>query len=206
MHKGLRNILELVINMTKIIFADVNKEIADAWYTEFKGIANVAVYHGSIFDVPTDALVSPANSFGFMNGGIDGLYTKLIGRHLQERVQEKIKTEFNGELLVGQALVIPTDNKKWPYLITAPTMRLPSVIYDYADVYIATKAALNVTKTIKEIKTISIPGMGTLTGEVPATIAAKLMKKAYEHFLNPPEFPKSLMEIHQILNFDTGET
>ncbi|WP_185816839.1 macro domain-containing protein [Hymenobacter metallilatus] len=52
-------------------FTDTNPEITDAWHHVFADVPQVTFRCGSIFDVPADALVSPANSFGYMNGAID---------------------------------------------------------------------------------------------------------------------------------------
>lgn len=43
---------------------DRNEALVEAWRREFGGLANVEVSCGDIFDVPADAIVSPANSFG----------------------------------------------------------------------------------------------------------------------------------------------
>jgi O-acetyl-ADP-ribose deacetylase (regulator of RNase III) len=40
----------------------------------------VTVHQVSILDVACDAVVSPANSFGFMDGGIDAVYLSLFGK------------------------------------------------------------------------------------------------------------------------------
>ena len=72
----------------KIIFADTNKAVADALSEQYKGLDfNVEVHNDDIFNYKADALVSPANSFGYMNGGIDLAYVKYFGFGLQLRVQ-----------------------------------------------------------------------------------------------------------------------
>src|SRR3990172_3177140 len=109
----------------EITLVDVSKPLVDAWREEWSGLENVVIRQCSIFDNACDAIVSPANSFGFMNGGLDLFLSEYLGWHVQDRVQEKIQNEFDGELLVGQSLIVPTDNEKFPYLISAPTMRVP---------------------------------------------------------------------------------
>ena len=42
------------------------------------------------------------------------------------------------ELLVGAAIVVPTYHQWIPYLIVAPTMRVPGIITDPVDVMLAT--------------------------------------------------------------------
>jgi hypothetical protein len=59
----------------RIILTAVDRELAGAWRRCCGDVEGVEVQEGSIFDVHCDALVSPANSFGFMDGGIDALYT-----------------------------------------------------------------------------------------------------------------------------------
>ncbi len=59
-------------NGLTIHLRDRNPAIADAWNRQFVGIPDVHVSCGPIFDVTADAVVSPANSYGFMDGGIDG--------------------------------------------------------------------------------------------------------------------------------------
>jgi hypothetical protein len=74
--------------------------------------------------VRADAVISPANSFGFMDGGIDALFTFTLGPRVQERVQAAIRADFDGELPVGCALIVSTRNADIPWCISAPTMRV----------------------------------------------------------------------------------
>ncbi|WP_210241942.1 MULTISPECIES: hypothetical protein [unclassified Mesorhizobium] len=62
----------------KLILTAMEPNLADAWAKEFRGVANVQIHRGSIFDVEADALVSPANSYGFMDGGIDAQYSRVL--------------------------------------------------------------------------------------------------------------------------------
>ena len=113
-----------------IILTSVEPELADAWERFCGDLAFVTVHRGSIFDLSCDAVVSPANSFGFMDGGIDMLYTQYFGWQVQERLQEAIRERHHGELLVGQAEIVETDNPDLPFLIAAPTMRVPMILRD----------------------------------------------------------------------------
>ena len=64
------------------------------------------VVEGSILSLDVAAVVSPANSFGFMDGSLDVLYTQYFGPQLQQRLQRMIREQAGGELLVGQALLV----------------------------------------------------------------------------------------------------
>ena len=84
---------------------------------------DVTVTEEDIFELGADALVSPANSFGFMDGGIDHQISERLGWHIQDLVQKAIRARPLGELLVGEAIVVPTGDAQTPWLIAAPTMR-----------------------------------------------------------------------------------
>lgn len=169
--------------MNKFILVDNKKELADAWREEFSQYDNFE-FHGptDIFSHKGDAVVSPANSFGFMDGGIDLLYSMNMGWHLQNNLQKKIFEEFNGELLVGQGTTIPTGSTKfWPNLIVAPTMRVPIRLKGTPNVYLAAKAMFLEAKKNPNW-TIVCPGLGTGTGGVNPKDCAIRMRMAYEDF------------------------
>ncbi len=129
----------------KIILTGVEPELVQAWQKFCGDLEDVAVYHGSIFDVQCDAVVSPANSFGFMDGGIDMLYSRRFGWQVQERLQELIQSHHHGELMVGAAEIVETD-ANIPFLIAAPTMRVPMILRDSVNPYLAARAALSLVK------------------------------------------------------------
>src|SRR4029434_4261958 len=76
----------------KIVLAAVEDDLADAWERHCGDLPDVSVHRGSILDLPVDAVVSPANSFGFMDGGIDHLYSDRFGWEVQDRLQKLIRT------------------------------------------------------------------------------------------------------------------
>ena len=57
-----------------------------------------------------------------MNGGIDFAISKNLGWDIEKSVQQKIRDEFFGELLIGQALIVKTNHLDFPFLISSPTM------------------------------------------------------------------------------------
>lgn len=62
-----------------------------------------------------------------------------------DRLQQIIKgEEYFGELLVGQAVILETNDEtqKIKYLISAPTMRVPLDVSDTPNAYLAFKATL----------------------------------------------------------------
>jgi O-acetyl-ADP-ribose deacetylase (regulator of RNase III) len=168
----------------------------------------VAVQARSILEVDCDAVVSPANSFGFMDGGIDHHYTKHFGTQVQERLQTLIREKHHGELLVGAAEIVETGHKKIPYLIAAPTMRVPMMLIETVNPYLAARAALLLvtrgrfssgrlagTPVKEKVKTVAFPGLGTGVGNVRPDVCARQVRAAIEEVCfgkNP--FPESWSE------------
>lgn len=162
----------------KLFLRDLSKPLCDAWRKEFAGLADVLVQHGDIFSSSVDACVSPANSFGWMDGGINAYYVKTMGPQVQSNTFEAVRHLPFKELLVGQALVIPTRYTECPHMIMAPTMRTPGPTTQLA-VFLSTRAALSRARR-RQFKTLAMPGMGTLTGMVPYPLAANAMREAYK--------------------------
>ena len=183
----------------KIILAAIDISLIDVWKIRFQGMENIEIFHGSAFDIQTDAIVSPANSFGFMDGGIDLQISQYLGWDVEERLQELIKTKHNGELLVGQAELVRTSNSKIAYVISAPTMRVPMTLENSPNPFLATRAVLQLIKDNEEarnnIKTVTFPGMGTGVGQVKPEICAYQMFMAVEEIMfGKKEFPNTLWD------------
>jgi O-acetyl-ADP-ribose deacetylase (regulator of RNase III) len=191
----------------KIYLADIKPQLRIAWKNAFRGVENVQVYErgiGSILDLEVDALVSPANSFGFMDGGIDELYSETLGWHVSERLQDHIVKDFNGELLIGQATIVPTDHAVFKYLIAAPTMRVPTRLPDNTvNVFLATRAALFLADKMAKrglLTSVAFPGLGTGIGAVSPEKCALQMRAAYDWVFNN-ERPE--MEWKKVLDHHT---
>ena len=182
---------------------DMNKDIVNAWRIIFRNHDDIKVSCGDIFDIEADAIISPANSFGFMNGGIDLVYSEYFGRDLQKNLQAKIQDVFYGELPVGQATIINTEHERIKYLISAPTMRTPADVSKTINAYLAFRASLvsiknfNETKIDKDkISSVLCPGLGTLTGGISPKDCAIQMLFAYAAIIeNKIPFPKSTNEV-----------
>src|SRR5437879_3477474 len=130
----------------RIRLRDRNEGLTAAWAKHFHGVEEVEISTGDIFGVEADAIVSPANSFGFMDGGIDLAYSEFFGWDLQERLQVLLRAEYDGELPVGQAVIVETHHATIRYLVSAPTMRVPMPVSDTANSYLAFRAALQAVR------------------------------------------------------------
>lgn len=159
--------------------------LGKAWSTYFENIQKVNLIKGDITKISCDAVVSPANSFGFMDGSLDYVLSERFGWHIQDRLQEMIINSDEGELLVGQSITLETGDKEVPFLISAPTMRVPMNfnIATSVNPYLAMKAVLIACKKNDQITSVSIPGLCTVCGRMPYHIAAKQMFLAYEEIV-----------------------
>jgi len=192
----------------EIVLTSVADDLYEAWEKACSDLPYVKLHRGSIVDLECDAVVSPANSFGFMDGGIDMIYTKFFGWQVQERLQSLIRVLHHGELLVGDAEIVPTDSPKIPYLIAAPTMRVPMQINDTVNPYLAARAVFLLIKhgnfrlgpltgqPIRDhIKRVAFPGLGTGVGRVPPIICAHQIRAAIiEVVLERNFFPESWLD------------
>jgi O-acetyl-ADP-ribose deacetylase (regulator of RNase III) len=177
------------------------------------------ISYGDIFKgaPAADAIVSPANSFGFMDGGIDYAYSDHFGWHIGEVLRAELKKNWGGELPVGSAVIVPmyddlskvecdpnhNGGKPIPYLISAPTMRVPEDVSNTVNSYLAFRAILRSVMKFNEdalqsgsqlIRHVLCPGLGTAVGRMPYQRAAVQMRSAYnsvmlgkeEVLLDPP--------------------
>lgn len=166
-------------------------ELLRAWRAAAQG--DLVVHRGSVLDVAADAVVSPANSYGSMGGGIDAMYAAAFPG-VAERVRSAILATHGGELPVGEAVVVPTGVAAPAWLISAPTMReavevLPK---DTVAPYLAARATFLLWRNangpdgtpVRElVRTIAMPGLGTGVGGVaPANCARQVVAAWFEVF------------------------
>ncbi|MFB6414454.1 MULTISPECIES: macro domain-containing protein [Bradyrhizobium] len=195
--------------MLNIHLRDISADVVEAWRAAFADVAAVEVSLGDIFARESDAILSPANSFGHMDGGIDLLYSRYFGWDLQTNLQAVLAEHHYGELPVGQAIVLATGHERFPFLVSAPTMRVPARIDQTVNVYLAFRAALiavvrHNAGANEAIRSLLVPGLGTGIGAMPPTRAARQMRLAYDSILAPALDPRSartiLREHHELLS------
>lgn len=194
----------------KILLRDISRDLVTRWGCQeafgdakFKDLVEISC--GDIFEgaPAADAIVSPANSFGFMDGGIDMAYTRHFGWQMQERLQALLREKHYGELPVGQAVVIPayppderldklalspTKNQGQPirFLVSAPTMRIPCDVHKTVNAYLAFRAVLiavkehNAANPGDAIRSVLCPGLGTAVGRMLYRKCAVQMRTAYD--------------------------
>ncbi len=182
----------------KLFLVDLNPDLAYAWQDHFDEFPGVSVLCGNILEVAENTIVSPANSYGFMDGGIDRQYTDYFGLRHQTEIQAKIALRREGYLPVGTAVLVKTGHPKIPFMIAAPTMETPGPV-SAVNCFFTMSAVLNVAYANREIiSKVYCPGLATGTGRVAPEIAAREMGDAYRKWLNkiteiPPQNQKKLI-------------
>lgn len=175
-----------------LYLVDRKAVLVEAWREAFAGCKQVRAERGDYFDFPADAMVSPANSFGFMGGGLDLAIRETLGADIQARVQNRILEKHHGELPVGCAEIVETGDARWPYLICAPTMRVPEDVSGSLNAYLAFRAVLLAVKRFNDatgtaaIQSVLAPGLATATGRMPPRRCALQMRVAYDQLNAPP--------------------
>jgi O-acetyl-ADP-ribose deacetylase (regulator of RNase III) len=203
----------------QVILTALDESQAKAWRLFCGDLEFVEVYHGSILDLSCDAVVSPANSFGFMDGGVDAAYLRYFGGDIQNRVRQRIDEKHHGELPVGAADIVETGDERIPFLIFAPTMRVPMVLRDSVNAYLAARAVFLLVKhgvfsagtevgrpIAGRIERVAFPGLGTGVGRLGPNTCARQVRAAIddillERFVSPRTWAEA-SERHQLLYTD----
>jgi O-acetyl-ADP-ribose deacetylase (regulator of RNase III) len=180
-----------------ITLVALDPALARAWRNAFDSVDRVRVVEGNYFDHIADAMVSPANSFGIMDGGIDLAIREALGLSVQRKLQEQIVANHHGELPVGCAEIVATDHAKWPWLVAVPTMRVPESVANTLNAYLAFRAALLACAKHGSIKSMVCCGLATGIGRMEPTRCAAQMRIAYKHALDPARIP-SFQAIHAV--------
>ena len=86
------------MNEFRLILVDPKPAMSAAWHKHFTGLPNVEIVIAYFEDLPEfDCMVSAANSFGLMDGGVDAAITRFFGHALMEKVQQHIIRGFLGD-------------------------------------------------------------------------------------------------------------
>jgi O-acetyl-ADP-ribose deacetylase (regulator of RNase III) len=174
----------------RLVLCAVEDELSRAWSAVAARHDELEVYSGSILEVGADAVVSPANSYGWMRGGIDAVYARELPA-VAERVRSAVLNYHGGELPVGEALVVPTGAAFPTWLISAPTMREPGARLppDTVHPYLAARAVFRLWRDgstedgrpLREVITvIAMPGLGTGVGGVTVENCARQLDVAWD--------------------------
>ncbi|MFH8935263.1 ADP-ribosyltransferase domain-containing protein [Streptomyces griseosporeus] len=177
-----------VLPALRVVLTDVNESVVEAWRAAFADTPGIEIRKGSILDEDVDAWVTPTNSRGRMDGGVDAVIKRYLGSGIQVRVQRAIRDRFAGSLPVGSAVCVPSGATVPRYLISTPTMvRSSQNVSATLNVALACAAAFQAVhrqnrKKPGSIRSVALVGMGAQTGQVPARVCANLMWTGYTLF------------------------
>lgn len=167
----------------KIYLLDINKDMTDHWKNEFNKYPEIEIINDTLESFLNSnpgyyGIVSPANSFGLMDGGYDKAIIDYFGKNIEESVQNYIKSNYCGCQPVGSCFTLSFDKCA---LLHTPTMRTPEKIVDSRVIFDCMLSCLNDAKR-NNIDSVIIPAFGGCTGEVSTKAIAKYMSFAYHVF------------------------
>ncbi|GAB3802648.1 macro domain-containing protein [Micromonospora zhanjiangensis] len=172
----------------RVVLSDINAKVVQSWLGAFADSPDVEIVKGSIINQQVDAWVSPTNSHGAMNGGVDAAIKRHLGAGIQLRVQRAIRDRFGGSLPIGSAVCVPSGAANPKFLISTPTMQ-QSVenVRETLNVALACAAAFQAVHMQNQrepgsIASVALVGMGAATGKVPPQVCANLMWAGYTLF------------------------
>lgn len=168
-----------------------------------------SVFCGSIAQTPYRgpdvALVTAGNSFGEMNGGVDGIintYLSSPDERMHTVVKRAIASRYLGEQPVGTCLLVPSLRPSAAgYLAHAVTMRVPQDVSDTLNSYTALRSALveivrhnarlsvdlrihnsrtHNSRSDTKIRTIVCPLLCTGAGGMDVVTSARQMRRAWD--------------------------
>lgn len=166
----------------RIILCAFDEALQTAWEAALPLVAgdvinaghSIEITRGDITNLSVAAVVSPANSHGYMRGGVDLAYTRYFGPGVEAALRAKIATLPGALLPVGEALAVPTNDSAIPFLVSAPTMETPRKLSGPEPVLLASKAAV-LCALAEGYESLAFPGMGTGTGGLAVDAAAEAM-------------------------------
>src|SRR4051812_21776969 len=95
--------------LVRVTLVDINPKMVAAWRSTFEENPEVEIVQGSMLDQPVSAWVSPTNSRGSMDGGLDAVIKKRIGPKIETALQQQIIRRYGSlNLPLGHAVCVPT--------------------------------------------------------------------------------------------------
>lgn len=211
----------LMAVLTVTLF-DMDKGLVDQWTAACERLLSaglrerVLVVHESLRTliagpdrIPFDCVVSPANSFGLMDGGIDLALSRAFGGVdvTIAHVQKALWTECLGQQNTGTCLIIDMAPLAGPckFLAHCPTMRVPCTIDPGSDIVYRCMWSILLAVHKHNLQHADAPdssisrllcsGLGTGVGRVPAAVCAEQMVLAIKHYLELAVLPQGVPKV-----------
>ena len=163
----------------KVIIADHNKSTISSM-EELCPSFEVQLGNPLAFDI--DAVVSPANTKGIMNGGYDAVLRRYFGVGIEYSVRQYLE-KF--QIVVGQAIAVKTGHPKVEWLIVSPTVSVTGeglsghASVSYACAYNSVKVAHQ-----RGVQYLGMTGLGSGVGGLNRREAARQQVQGIEDALN----------------------
>jgi len=167
----------------KLVLCDQDPAVVEAWKLQFLKRPEVEILTEDPITTSADALLLPGNSFGFLAGGLELRTIEQYGWEIQDELRDTILTDFDGELLVGQAVILRKESLPWA-LVYAPVWRTPAPLEGSVNVFLAARAAflaLSKDEASPPDTTLAIPALGVGDpGQLAPAVSARQVRYAYE--------------------------
>jgi hypothetical protein len=82
----------------RLHLVDINEDLVEAWRDAFKEFPNVTIQQANLLAAVEHCVVSPANSYGFMDGAIDAAFRAFFGGEIELKVRASIARRPEGML------------------------------------------------------------------------------------------------------------
>ena len=175
------------MNNLKITIFDNNDEIINVFKEEFID-TDINILRCDVRNLKDfDCIMSPGNSYGLMDGGIDLILEEMF--EIQLRVQKIIQKDYYGEQPIGTCFLLNTYNPNIRNLAHVPTMRIPTDVSQTYNAYYAFRSLLstilNFNKNNKgKVISIACTALCTGAGKMNYKTSAKQMRLAYENIIS----------------------
>ena len=185
--------ITIIMSFIKTEIRDLDIQVIQAYKNAIKkGNLNIPCYQEDIFNSEKGStLVSPANTYGIMDGGLDQEFLNFFGYELQTQVLNYLDNMHEGKLDIGKSQIIPTNHNKYKHIIITPTIEKPGFRSSPKNIYDATKSIINETTKFNKgapvsfkIKNLVIPGLGTGFGDMIPQESANAFVQGYKEGIN----------------------
>lgn len=166
----------------KLIIAETRPEFKDmALLLSSQGVVpeGVTLFTGSAFSLSASALVSPANSYGIMRGGFDGVIAKMIP-DIEKLVQTAIRSQGSVTLQVGETLLVPCRSPNFKNVLIAPTMPHPGAT---CSIEIVRKVSTAIFQQNYDLPVIVMTPLGTGVGRVDLEASVREIILSYRRVI-----------------------
>lgn len=173
------------MNPVKFFLVDRDPKVVEALETAFGKDKNICILRSDICKTsgPKMVIATAANSFGEMNGGVDGAINTWLSspyEYLSDRVKRVLREKYHGEQPVGTCFFVPPVNPVVKWVAHVPTMRVPKDVSKTFNAYHAFRALVSACLNMTDINAVTCPAFCTGAGEMSPETAARQMKLAWD--------------------------